>query len=205
MKNVLAAAVPFVSVAMGLYAAGSAWLAILLYHAGVVVVLTLEGWRDPLRRARGGWRVGIAAAAAVACAAAGPALYLLWPYLDATPGGLQARLADFGFCRRSWIVFAVYYATVHPFLEELFWRGRGRVDTIGPNWQDAAFAGYHMLVLPYFIGPAWVGVCFGVLLLASWMWRVAARRFGGLGVPLFSHAVADVAVVSAATLIAFRG
>jgi membrane protease YdiL (CAAX protease family) len=42
-------------------------------------------------------------------------------------------------------------------------------------------------------------------MLASWLWRLAARRFGGLGVPLASHAVADAAIATAATIIAFGG
>ena len=49
-----AAVVPYAAVAAGLFALGSAWAAILLYHLGIVVVLSITGWRAPVVRAQSG-------------------------------------------------------------------------------------------------------------------------------------------------------
>ena len=43
-----AAVVPYAAVGAGLYALGSAWAAILLYHLGIVIVLSITGWRSPV-------------------------------------------------------------------------------------------------------------------------------------------------------------
>jgi membrane protease YdiL (CAAX protease family) len=202
---IIAAAIPYVAVAVGLYAARSAWAAILLYHLGIVAALSISGWREPLRLAVSGWGLGAAAACAAVTALAGTALYLLWPYVDATPAGLGRRLLDFDLGGSSWLLFAAYYSTVHPFLEELFWRGDPGGDGKASLWRDAAFAGYHVPVLWFFIDPAWIVAVFVILTAASWMWRWTTRRFGGLGVPLVSHAVADISIVVAATFISRAG
>ena len=203
--SILGAAIPYVSVAVGLYVARSAWVAILLYHFGIVVAITATGWRSRLLRARSGWRAGASVVAVATTAMGGLALYVLWPLADATPSGLRQALSEFGLEGVSWTAFALYYATIHPFLEELFWRAgdSGAVDK--PGWRDAAFAGYHALVLRFFVGPVWVVVIIVVLLLASWTWRVVERRFGGLGVPLISHASASAGIVAAATMLARGG
>ena len=200
-----AAVVPYAAVGAGLYALGSAWAAILLYHLGIVIVLSITGWRSPVLRAQSGWR-WIALPASAAAALAGAGLYLLWPYIDATGAGLDARLREFGLGGASWLLFAGYYSTVHPVLEELFWRGgRAGARRPVPDWRDVAFAGYHVPVLWFFVGPVWVALSFVVLAAASWLWRLADYRFGGLGVPLVSHAAADLSIMVAATLIARHG
>jgi hypothetical protein len=199
--SIVAAAVPYAAVAAGLYAAGSAWAAIILYHIGVVVVLSVTGWREPLRRAASGWHPGAAAGLAAVTALAGAALYVLWPFVDATPDGLGPRLAEFGLDGWSWALFAVYYSTIHPVMEELFWRGHRGGGGGASLWRDAAFAGYHVPVLWFFIGPGWIALTFVILAAASFAWRLAAGRFGGLGVPLVSHAAADISIVLAATII----
>jgi hypothetical protein len=200
VSSIVAAAIPYAAVGVGLYVIRSAWAAILIYHVGIVVALTAFGWGGPLRRAASGWRPGAAATSAGAAALVGVALFLLWPFLDATPDGLRGRLLELGLSGRAWGVFAAYYATVHPFLEELFWRGRPGAGAAA-LWRDAAFAGYHVPVLWFFVGPVWIAVSFVVLAAASWTWRAAAGRFGGLGVPLASHAAADISIVAAAAVI----
>jgi membrane protease YdiL (CAAX protease family) len=202
---IVIAVIPFAAVALGLFAAHSAWAAIFLYHAGILVVLFTGGRRRVILKVARGWCAVAAVAGAVTGACAGIAIYVLWPYIDATDGGLGFLLSQFGLAGRSWIVFAVYYATVHPLLEELLWRGNDLSTGPGPSWLDAAFAGYHMLVLQYFIGPFWIAVSFVVLFLVSWLWRILARRFGGIAVPLLSHAVADASIIIAANQIARGG
>ncbi len=200
--SIVVAVIPFAAVVAGLFAAHSAWAAILLYHAGIVAILFTGGRRRVFLKVVKGWCVVAGVAGAVTGACAGITLYVLWPYIDATNGGLRFLLSQFGLAGSSWIAFAVYYATVHPLLEELHWRGNDLTTGPGPSWMDAAFAGYHVLVLQYFIGPLWIAVSFVVLFLVSWLWRMLAGRFGGIAVPLLSHAVADASIIIAANQIA---
>jgi membrane protease YdiL (CAAX protease family) len=200
-SNIARAAVPSVAVAVGLYAATSAWAAILLYHAVISVMLTISGWGEPMRLLRSGWRGWGVWLGAVAGVLAGVMIYALWPCIDATPAGLSGAVERYGLHGRSWIVFAIYYSTVHPLLEELFWRGGFMSRSRYPSWRDGAFAAYHVIVVRLFVGPVWVAAIFAVLLVSAWLWRVAVLRFGGLGVPLASHVVADAGIVVAVTLL----
>lgn len=202
----IVAAIPYAAVLVGLYGLRSAWAAVLLYHLGIVIALCVGGWREPLLRAASGWHHRIGGLLVAVTSLGGVVLYALWPYIDATPAGLAQRLGEFGLQGGwSWGAFAVYYSTVHPVLEELFWRG-GRLER-GPAslWRDAAFAGYHVPVLWFFIDPFWIAVTFVILTAASWTWRISAHRLGGLGVPLLSHAAADISVVAAASFIIRAG
>jgi hypothetical protein len=200
IRPIIRAAIPYAAVAAGLFFARSAWTAILLYHAGIVVLLAADRPRERIGETGRGLCVVAAAAGVVVGGCAGILLWSLWPYINSTTDGLGAVLSRFGLSGASWAVFAVYYATVHPFLEELHWRVDAPAGSV-PSWWDAGFAGYHVLVLHYFITPLWIGVAFVVLLLTSWLWRLAARRFGGLAVPLLSHAAADASIVLAASFI----
>jgi hypothetical protein len=202
----IVAAIPYAAVLVGLYGLRSAWAAILLYHVGIFVALCVGGWRQALLRAANGWRRRIAVLLVAATSLGGVALYLLWPYVDATPAGLAQRLEEFGLGGGwSWGAFAVYYSTVHPFLEELFWRGGRPAGGPAFLWRDAAFAGYHVPVLWFFIDPLWIAVTFVILTAASLTWRISAHRLGGLGVPLVSHAAADVSIVAAVSFIIRAG
>ena len=51
----IVAAIPYAAVGVGLYALRSAWAAILLYHIGIAIALSICGWRHPLRGAVSGW------------------------------------------------------------------------------------------------------------------------------------------------------
>jgi hypothetical protein len=199
------AVIPFAAVATGLFAAHSAWAAILLYHAGILAVLCTGGRRRVFLKAFKGWCTAAGVAGAVTGAFAGIVIYVLWPYIETSNGGLRFMLSRFGLTGSSWIAFAVYYATVHPLLEEMQWRGNDLSRGPGSSWLDAAFAGYHVLVLQYFISPLWIAVSFLVLFLISWLWRTLAGRFDGLAVPLLSHTVADASIIIAANQIARGG
>jgi membrane protease YdiL (CAAX protease family) len=123
---------------------------------------------------------------------------LLWDTISREHMDLTKALTRLHLSGLSWWVFAAYYVTVHPVLEEIFWRGfipgTGRL----PAVSDVAFAGYHVLVLCIFIKLPWVLLSFGVLLFASWFWRQLVERCSGLGVAIASHAAAGLSVVAAA-------
>ena len=192
----LAIALPYVAVLLGLYVLRNAWVAILLYHAGIVTLLRLGGQKDLLKAVRRGWSAA-AVVIGIVFAAGGLLLVLLWGMISREHVDLAETLKSFNLSGFYLWVFAAYYITVHPVLEEIFWRGYLPAAHRSPVVSDVAFAGYHVLVLWIFIKLPWVFVSFVVLMLASWRWRQLVARYSGLGVAIASHAVADLSVIAA--------
>jgi len=63
---------------------------------------------------------------------------------------------------------------------------------------DFAFAGYHMAVLCTLIRLPWLPVVFVILVVSSVGWRWLHARYGGMAIPVITHATADCSVVLAA-------
>jgi hypothetical protein len=204
----LALAIPYGAVAAGLYICHSAWLAILLYHLGIVLCLAPSVSRRVARGLSRGWSPKAALPLVLASAASGPLLVLLWPEIALDPGNLSGGLAAFGLRGAPWWIFAVYYVTLHPVLEEAFWRspegprGAAVLGATGITWGDLAFAGYHALVLRFFIPPLWNALVVLVLVLPAAAWRRVAERRGGQAVPVLAHAVAGVSTMIAVCVLA---
>jgi hypothetical protein len=194
----LALALPYAAVFFGLYVLRSAWATILLYHAGMVTLLRFGGQESLLRSARQGWSAPAAAVTGIVFGTCGLLLALLWGTISREHMNLGETLASFRLSGLSWWVFAVYYVTVHPVLEEIYWRGYLPGVHRSSVAVDAAFAGYHVLVLCIFVKLPWVLVSFGVLWFAAWSWRQLTARFSGLGVAIASHAAADLSIVAVA-------
>jgi hypothetical protein len=202
----LAIALPYAAVLLGLYVLRNAWAAILLYHAGMLVLLrlggrtSLTGQGGLLKAARQGWSAPAAVVAGIVCAAGSFLLAPLWGTISRSHVDLTGALTSLHLSGISWWLFAAYYVTVHPVLEEIFWRGylsrAHRSAMVSEVVSDVAFAGYHVLVLCLFIKLPWVLVSFGVLWLASWSWRRLTARYSGLGVAIASHAAADMSVIA---------
>jgi membrane protease YdiL (CAAX protease family) len=194
----LAIALPYAAVLLGLYVLRNAWATILLYHVGMVTLLRFGGQEGLLRAVRQGWSAPAAAVIGIVFAASGLLLALLWGTISREHMNLRETLTSFHLSGLSWWVFAVYYVTVHPVLEEICWRGYLPRAHRSPVVVDVAFAGYHVLVLCIFIKLPWVLVSFGVLLFAAWSWRQLVARYSGLGVAIASHAAADLSVIAVA-------
>ena len=183
---------PYLAVAIGLYGFSNAWAAILMYHAGALLIIRRSSWR--LLRSGWSWRVGLPLC--VVCVCAGVIVYLLWP-LAGRDVVMGEGLARWGLSGASWLGFAAYLTLVHPIIEELLWRADAGTDRAAIGWHDLGFAGYHALVLVAFLKVGWVGVSLGMLVVAAAMWRFAIRRAKGLGIVVLSHALADLSVMIA--------
>ena len=197
MSRRLAPLVPYVAVLVGLLVLANAWIAILVYHVGILLVVRRDGW-DRLWR---GWSAAVCVFGAVVCSGGGALVYLLWPYVHRPEVQMDTALTGLGLGGVKWWLFVAYFATVHPVLEEMLWRGRllSTRRTIDPL--DLLFAGYHVVPLSFFLNLTWIVVTVLLLAVTGWMWRLAALRWRGLGVPLCTHAVADLGVVLAAAVI----
>jgi hypothetical protein len=198
LLSCLAIALPYTAVFLGLYVLRNAWAAILLYHMGMVTLLRLGGQEGLLRTASRGWSTPAAAGIGIVFSAGVLLLVLLWGTISRDHIDLAETLTSLHLSGAYWWLFAAYYVTVHPVLEEIFWRGYLNRAHRSPVVTDIAFAGYHVLVLCIFIKWPWALVSFGVLLFASWSWRKLAARYCGLSVSIASHAAADLSVIMVA-------
>jgi len=194
--KLISVAVPYIAVLVGLYVLKNAWIAIGLYHLGITVFLVAGGKGSLPKRVCTGWNSIMAAVGIVIPVIIIPAIFIFWQYMRLENLHLSTALANFGLGGTSWLFFMIYFSTVQPFLEELYWRGYLENDCKYFSWTDLAFAGYHILVLAWFIKLPWLVIAFIVLAGAAYIWRYTASRLEGLIVPLLSHIVADVSIIA---------
>jgi membrane protease YdiL (CAAX protease family) len=203
MGKVLFALWPVIAVSVGLIGMGSAWGAIALYHCGIVAALLGKpdaGRPDSRHGLHRGWAlsaipVGVTAFVSVRMllpTLAGEAADVFWKEMP-------ARLAAVGLEGAALPLFALYFITVQPLLEEVGWRGVLQRPEKGLRWEDAAFATYHLLVIYYLFPGAWIlmGLSFVVLTTAAWFWRQLAAKTGGLQSVILQHAAADAGIIGA--------
>jgi membrane protease YdiL (CAAX protease family) len=193
----IAPVIPYVAVVVGMYLLNSAWASILLYHLGMAAVLT----------ATRQWKIGrlpqttpeilVMAAIAIASAGVGLLIYYFWFLIRLDGVALDQELMRLGLVNAPWFIFIVYYFTVNPVFEEIFWRGYlgNPQPTLTRN--DVFFAGYHVLVVLGFARWPWIIASFVALMATAWFWRQLARRYRGVFIPIISHAAADAGIIFA--------
>jgi hypothetical protein len=190
---------PYLAILIGLYLLASAWIAVIIYHTLMLLLLRNS---ESLRCApSSGWRTDTGIPLVLASATGGISLYLLWPYLGLDGGNLRGTLSALGLQGAGLWIFCVYFSTVGAVLEELFWRFPVASDSRRLHWRDAFFAGYHALVLVRFVKPLWVIAIVFILFIVAWSWRIISNRTGGLAIPLASHIAADGSVAAALFLL----
>lgn len=188
--------IPYLAVIVGMIWLRNAWMAAVGYHLGMAAILALDrGW--PRRRtAQSGGRPLHVAAAVLGGLGAGVAIFLLWP-LFGVPRGFGSLLARFGLSGASWPLFILYFCAINPWLEEFFWRGYLGAADRTPARHDFFFAGYHVLVMAFFVHWSWAAATLLILASVAWGWRQATRYYDGLLVPIVSHLCADVSIIMA--------
>jgi len=194
--------IPYVAVGVGVYCLHSAWIALISYHAAMLAVVILgrgSGMGSVTKRRL--WSCWILTVALYT--AGGIALYAIWPCVWPEGGFVRARLADLGVNRQNWPYFALYFCCLNSLIEELFWRGYLGQDSRRPTLRDAAFAGYHSLVLLAFTRALWAIPVFAGCVFAAWLWRMMRAATGSLVLPVITHLAVDLAIVTAVHLRVF--
>lgn len=186
----------YVTVGIGLFCTHSAWIAILGFHAGLILILFLERPGIPLASLIRGNHIPTLIGCVFLGASSGLLLYLAWPIFSISPD-LAADLASIGLTRAAWPGFIAYAALVNPWIEEYFWRGYLGSDSRKVLPIDFLFAGFHLLILYGKTNWAWMLFSLLVLTFASWVWRGVHRKTGGLLIPVLSHAAADLSILMA--------
>ena len=185
---------PYITVGVGLYVFNNAWVAVLGYHAGIILLVTLaKAWPkwDEFRPQAPIWKTILFSLTGLS---AGASLYFLWPFIHVSPR-LFGALADWGLNPSSWPLFIAYGALVNPWLEEAFWRGWLGSANRHPVLHDALFAGFHLVILAPFFPFFWLVVAFLVLAFSGWLWRQVNRAEQSMLASTLFHMAADVSIL----------
>lgn len=193
--------IPYAAVLIGMYGLGSALVAIMAYHAGMVGAMLLCSRREtvepPLKVHP------LFYTAIPVYASGGLILFLAWPYVIPQQP-TYCKLSAYGINYHIWPLFAVYFCLVNATVEELFWRWYHRDDSPGLIMNDFLFGGYHMLVIAAFTSVIWTIPVLAVTVFAGWLWRLLRRYSAGMGLPIFTHIVADLGIIVAVHYRLFR-
>jgi hypothetical protein len=191
--------IPYIAVVVGLYLFSSAWLSLLLYHGLMLVYIIFDRMKNvPVKRRKINIRRTIFLSAI--CSFAGVLAYLLWGLVRKDNIELEIRLAGYGLSGVGKYIFILYFSTVHPFLEEVFWRIKLNDSTRVLSFNDLAFAGYHLLVVSLFIKIPFVIISFIGLIIISAVWRAVYRKYGDVITLFASHAAADMSIIVVALI-----
>jgi membrane protease YdiL (CAAX protease family) len=186
---------PYAAVWVGLNLFRSAWIALALYHAGILIAVFGGRGLPSFFPAQKGCRVKGLIAAIVLFSLTGPILYYLYPHVVSSPDCLSNTLSSFGLRGSAWIAFGLYFILANPILEELYWRGIYLTRDAVPSSHDFFFAGYHILVLYHFMDWPWLVAAFLGIACVSWLWRILTIKLGGLCIAIATHGVADCAII----------
>jgi membrane protease YdiL (CAAX protease family) len=106
----------------------------------------------------------------------------------------------------SWLVpLSIYFFTVNPVVEELFWRGVVLNDLCDSDtkmlsapyiWTNVSFAAWHVLVVRLFVSPMLIPLAVVIVASVGFFLSWLYRRTGSVIVPMLWHGlVFDMAVI----------
>jgi hypothetical protein len=192
---------PYVGVIIGLYIFRNAFLAIMIYHAGIILSLVFVksdyNFRDLFRFKS---RILLVLSVLI-CLLAGIAILILWDFIKPAKLDLLYTMTELGLIGIWKPIFLIYFSVIHPFLEESYWRFHLPSSEKFISFDDLFFALYHTLVLHFFLKSWAVILCFVGLFFIAAGWRYLKERRGDNFVVLLSHAVADFSIMSAVFLL----
>ncbi len=192
--------IPYLAVVIGLYCLDSAVVAIFLYHLAILIFMILTKETINFKKVVLGYKAPVMLLMLPLYALPGFLMYFLWQQASLDGLVLQKSLDGLGLGSDKLFWFILYYVTINPLLEELFWRGALNSNRTKekrfPVAEDVLFGGYHGLVTAFFIKPVWVVFTVALLIAAAWVWRVTARYCGGLLVPWVTHTAANISVMT---------
>lgn len=196
MKKILAPALPYLAVWMGMFLFNNAWAALLGFHLAILASLLMFRLAVPIEILFKSKYPKWIFASILFCSTSGIGLYFLWPVFGVS-NNLSAQLLAMGLTPASWPWFLAYFSLVNPFVEEYFWRGVLGNDSLKPYFGDVVFAGYHAMILWGRVHLVFVLFAVSVLVSAGWLWRQISREDGGLLAAALGHAAADFTILFA--------
>ena len=188
---VLMMAAPYLAVGLFWCSGRNAWLAILAYHAQILMWLLIT--RPAVSFKKPSWSP--LSLIVIPSALTAPLLYFVLPLV--TRIDLSAWLADYRLTGPALLGMVGYFGLVHPVLEQMHWAPLRAQTTLA----HVAFAGYHMLVLSSLLSLPWLAVCFATLATVSLVWGRLTADTDSLVPAIASHMAADLGMVVVAALL----
>ncbi|MBN2664452.1 MAG: CPBP family intramembrane metalloprotease [Bacteroidales bacterium] len=195
VKAILIAFIPYVVITFGLYVLSNALVAVGLYFTTMLLTAIFQKDKNIIKTIFAGWNWKEGLILSIISSFAGLGLFFIWPYLNKTGIDATEMLKNFQLQGFTLIVFSVYLIFFNPFFEEVFWRQILHTNTKADFIIDALFAGYHMLVLPFFLNTIGCVLAYFVLFVTSMVWRYIKTKNNGLSVPVLSHFIADFGII----------
>ncbi len=195
--------------AVGIFWVGfpHAWLAILVYHAQIILWHRLKWWVRSSKRENGKKCYNartepvcgrVACYLSLVSLLAGPLVYWIIPRVVLVD--LVLWLEHYRMSGHAFFWMIPYFGVLHPILEQLHWH-RLRCET---DWAHVFFAGYHVVVLSSLLPVGWLIFCFMGLLGISWMWGQAGGSLRSRVLCSCSHIAADLGMILAVFLLVHR-
>jgi hypothetical protein len=132
------AGLPYVATVLGVYVFDQALVAVGIYHVGILCFWLghPRGMESIWSGFRWRWALGFG----LLCGLTAPLIYFLWPIMMRPEVDLRELISRWHLIGPAAGIFALYSITVHPVLEESFWRS-GLPDH---PLSDLCFAGFHL-------------------------------------------------------------
>ena len=187
---------PYLAVAIGIFWAQNALVALLSFHIAIIIALLLARSQVPVKILFTSKNLRWVILNVLVCGSSGVSLYFLWSYFEVI-GDLSGYIESFGLTSITWPIFITYFVLVNPLVEEYFWRGFLGSPARRLHISDFWYAGFHGLILMGKVHPGAILFSLVVLVLAGWFWRQIARADGGLLAPVLGHLAADLTILLA--------
>jgi membrane protease YdiL (CAAX protease family) len=198
---------PWLFLSMGLHFFKSIFWSFFLYHACCllpIIIWRRKSWQEHLILPTVRQIAAIAAVGAVF----GLITFVLHGCIGAFVVQRQHALAAMairGF-QLSWLVpLSIYFLTVNPIVEELFWRGVVLNDLCERDtkmfsapyiWTNLSFAAWHILLVRLFVSPMLTPLAIAIVASVGFFLSWLYRRTGSVIVPILWHGlVFDMAVI----------
>ncbi len=186
---------PYIAVALGLYLFENAFLSLLLYHVGMIIPIVLYRKNIEWKKLILFNRKWLAIIVVGICFISGIVISSFWETVKIPSLDLLEKMTQYKLIGVSKILFLIYFSTVHPILEELYWRfvitPRSKLITL----YELLFAGYHMLVVRLFVQAEYVIVTFVGLIIMARFWRFLRENLSENFLVFLSHLIADFSIM----------
>jgi membrane protease YdiL (CAAX protease family) len=187
----------YLAVGVGLFVIRTAWGSLLLFHAAILISLSIVKPNLPIKILFTGNSIKWSLISILLCGSSGISLYFFWERFGIA-ADLSERVQAMGLISPStWMGFIAYFTVVNPLIEEFFWRGYLGSKTTNFYISDFLYSGFHGLILLNKVPPVMIFYSLVVLALAGWFWRQVARIDGGVLAPVLGHMAADFAILFA--------